>query len=248
MKNLQDRLDDFRPPKDWQSDIWEEKIAEFDPDYERVLVPWLETLSPDMIHHYVRGMDLSQGMTDRYVAYWIIDWPNLDHASARLLFWKLIDQHPYHGSSDDLEDDEHGVPELTKALLKLADRMHTGNFINAELAVTAAELENPLRRFAEMGTNALERNWDPGDAPFAISSEWSSPIAGRPPAVPTIFPAPKDPIVAAFLMSSNFPTRKEMYRLAEKYDVVEGSDRMILWTAYAACALLVGFTVFKIAL
>lgn len=247
MKNLKDRLNDFRPPEDWQADHWADKIDSYDPDYERILFPWLETLSPDMIHHYVRNLDASQGMTDRYVAFWLIDQPHLDQATARLLFWMLLDQFPYHGSSADLEDSEHGVPRLVEALSRLSSRLAAGRFASQELAVTASELEDHVKRHEQNRVFALDRDWDPANAPFEVPAEWSTPIAGRPPAVPAKFPSPEDPLIATFLMSSNMPTRKDMFRMAEKYDVIEGKDRMILWAAYAACAVFVCFLTFKTA-
>ena len=239
MNKRKEQLHDFRPPEDWQSDAWADKIDRFDPDYEKILVPWLKTLPPNMIHHYVRNLDPSQGMTDRYVAYWLIEQPNLDHATARLLFWKLLDQFPYHGTTEDLEDDEHGVPSLAKALTRLRARLQKGDFSSKSLAVTAAELEPYLKRHAQNGAHAVARGWDPANAPFAIADDWSTPIAGKPPAVPAVFPAPDDPLIATFLMSSNLPTRAEMFLMAEKYDVIEGTDRMILWGVYAACAVFV---------
>lgn len=241
MSKRKDQLKDFRPPKDWASERWHKQIMGFDPDYVEILIPWLETLSPDLIHHYIRNMDVSEGTTDRQVAFWLIDQPNLDRATARFLFWQLLDQFPYFGPSDQFDDEEHGVPALGEALKKLVARLKRNDFPATGLAVTRNELKRFLERHEQNRAFALKQGWTSSEAPFEFPEEWSRPIAEKAPSVPLRFPAPTEPLVAAYLMSSSMPTCKEMYKLAEKYDMPQSSDRFLVWGAWIVCVVFVVF-------
>lgn len=196
------------------------------PDEIKAEQSFFEGAPQDLWLHMTRAFDLDTPIDMR----WMVEHPDCDKAVAVLMFWRAMARYPFTTTDEaghlvetedyDVRDpasfaemreagvyhsgfDEHGGYKLHRVMRIVRERVAAGSY-RSELRLTGSELAKHRASFEHRLESARANGWKDADQPFAVPDELSAAIDGREAKTTGIIKAPKDKVMAAYLVD-HFP-------------------------------------------
>lgn len=211
-----------------------------------IMQRWLPQLSHDQRLLWLRTVDPTVNGHGFNEVNWLATTDFIDRATAHLLFWTIMGQYPYASSQEDLDDWEHGVPEMERSLKTLADGIAKDKYISSGVGLKDKEIAPYRDRLEQQMQEAKDRHgWTVQDARFKIPPRLFAPIEGRVPEKPQHFPAPKDRTDAEAMLYLTSLGPKTFWEASETVDGLPINEKLIVWGAYALTGAFIAYLLFK---